>query len=857
MKLVESELCVGELVKTVPMLVLRATMDSDKNFGLNLRCLLFSRVILSGKGSSEESFDASIFNKETVIKTATMTSKQDSAIVFKQANPTRWQTKAMAAHLACCCFSEILKAAGSEQSERLKSRHFNVALATSFCEEECKHAREQNGVLPQSILAFHLQELVTSSCMASVASLDQSELVSVQESSLHYLMLVIEAFSLIPDPDMPGSDLLHQYSQQVYSVVKHALSSTNEVQTEGAFRVFVVGCETVSAIFKERMATEAPVLKRLVRPIVPQPDEISFGTVLEKSSEPPFAGVGYSNMIKRAKIAYSGDLLFGGVPEEKELLKGIAADLVKDRAAFGAECGMLALEGAKLLRSQNFSLAGVKDHSADDGEIVFSCGEYHADATAMQFAASSWASCARGALTALSWAVGESEEGIEREERCKWMNAIGKLVLSGCEDSIKCLSEKYCPESSAIFAIDAERVAIESLCGLGILIQNSESHVIDLIAVGNSAKMLQQSVVEPMLTTSDAKWSDGVVKQICQLYHDFSALLLSLKDTDDDCKGMLFSYVLRPLDLIQQGKLGSNRVSLVANIINASQNGAVLLVKNGLVPESLVKSLVEFIAGTILQTKDEFSLGLHTSAKALLLECVVQPSVPVSEKKRVALQMAQAGQWDVWAVVYKSNEGDSDDRESLGVLRQSLASAVGADAHLAAFAAVSHVVNGTSAERLALIVVGVGSEIMGLLHYYGTLASAMAQKEEAAKRQICFAESIKVALLFYQQLLAEDFLAQFLFTVFQSLLAVLRFNGLPHHPSGQEKGDATLGRLVAQTVLHVARTSPDAFKGCMASVSDQDRALLEFAVRGEMTGYAQSQGQAPAKKKLNLKSFKK
>jgi hypothetical protein len=93
--------------------------------------------------------------------------------------------------------------------------------------------------------------------------------------------------------------------------------------------------------------------------------------------------------------------------------------------------------------------------------------------------------------------------------------------------------------------------------------------------------------------------------------------------------------------------------------------------------------------------------------------------------------------------------------------------------------------------------------------------------------------------------------------LFETLLAILRFNGLPNHPSPQSDGDEALGRMSAQSILHIARTTLVPFKASMASLSDHDRGLLEFAVRAEMTGYVVQGQAAPVKKKLNMGSFKK
>jgi hypothetical protein len=120
---------------------------------------------------------------------------------------------------------------------------------------------------------------------------------------------------------------------------------------------------------------------------------------------------------------------------------------------------------------------------------------------------------------------------------------------------------------------------------------------------------------------------------------------------------------------------------------------------------------------------------------------------------------------------------------------------------------------------------------------------------------------MKIAMVAYQQLQSDaaedDIVTGFLIVLFESFVAVLRFNGLPNHPPPQSQSDPALGKMCAQATLHAARTHPTPFKTCMASMAEHDRAVLEFAVRGEMSGYATSAAPAPVKKKISLAGFKK
>ena len=120
---------------------------------------------------------------------------------------------------------------------------------------------------------------------------------------------------------------------------------------------------------------------------------------------------------------------------------------------------------------------------------------------------------------------------------------------------------------------------------------------------------------------------------------------------------------------------------------------------------------------------------------------------------------------------------------------------------------------------------------------------------------------MKIALASYKQYSAdfpEEDMTEFLAALFEVFIDVLRFNGLPNPPPPQGAlSDPSIGRMCAQAITHVARTTPVPFKSSMGCMSEHDRVILEFAVRGEMSGYAVASAPVPVKKKLSLKGFKK
>jgi hypothetical protein len=153
---------------------------------------------------------------------------------------------------------------------------------------------------------------------------------------------------------------------------------------------------------------------------------------------------------------------------------------------------------------------------------------------------------------------------------------------------------------------------------------------------------------------------------------------------------------------------------------------------------------------------------------------------------------------------------------------------------------------------------GVGAEVLSFFNMYGA-QPAVSRAAQARRTTVC-ADAMKIVLLAFQQLLAdttpEPVFVAFLMVTFEYMLMILRYNGLPNHPPPRAESDPALGRMTAQAIVHIARTSPLNFKATLGSMTETNRAALEFAVRAEMTGYANATAQAQPKK-ISLKGFKK
>ena len=93
----------------------------------------------------------------------------------------------------------------------------------------------------------------------------------------------------------------------------------------------------------------------------------------------------------------------------------------------------------------------------------------------------------------------------------------------------------------------------------------------------------------------------------------------------------------------------------------------------------------------------------------------------------------------------------------------------------------------------------------------------------------------------------------FILTLFEVLVESISFNGMPNYPAGKVGGDESIGKMCAQVFVHVARSSPILFKSTVTMMSMESRAVLESAVRADMSGYAAPK--LETKKKISLKGF--
>jgi hypothetical protein len=837
-----------------PKLLLSLVASDSCDDDCCLRWILLSRAVLSGPRavSGEASEAITHYTIENVATKALDQSESDVAVVFAAGNPPRTDVKATAAQMLALSLGKLLTNHKSRDGGLDKSDQFSYFEAKKTCQKLLKVSRDTDSALPCSRLVFHLQELVTTVCMSTSASLDHSELYSVQEPSAYVLAKVIQCFSRMEDPEVPDTRLLEQYAQQIFSSVKHAVSSADENSSERAIRVFHAGCDALCSIVEEELSTEVAVLKRLMRSIVTPLSDVQFVPFYDGKSLLATGKVSLSDIKLVCQVAAVGQFFFKFDAEASlEHVLQARKDILKTEVGLSTHFALVAMEGARLLAANNLTLVGrsALEKGAtvgpEEGGIFFD-NDCDMSEIAKSITIRSWSSCCRSAIHALTELSTSDSEADETKNIEAWTEAMACLAIEGAEDGLTVLHDS---ESYGGFGLDMLEIVSECLSGVVVLVKRKGALVMRMKSkLEHLLGSLCEKVVVPCLDGSLAVADLRAVETTCKLLQAVAEANLRIS------QAAVVTALLTPLQYLEDGKIKSENHSACL-LLKAALTGVASVISHADTQASFVKSVLALVLKHVFHVTPVFPDFIMEASKALLVECFRHKTTTRVERSRLAAQLVETNEWGVWAVAFTADGGSATsgslDKVSAELVDES------SRQQLKALAAVLTVAQSSPppSETIVRLMHGVGSSVMQVIYMYGT-----GKASDTTKAQEACAGAMKVLLISFMQLtssgVAESEFAEFLNAIFGVFLAVIRYNGLPNHPSRQPEGDANLGRLCTQAILHIARTAPAAFKSCVASLAPHDRALLEFAVRGEMTGY-QVQGGGQEKKKLNLKSFKK
>jgi hypothetical protein len=555
------------------------------------------------------------------------------------------------------------------------------------------------------------------------------------------------------------------------------------------------------------------------------------------------------------------------------------SSLVKYKnSSVGVHAAALAIDGARLLLRSNSNLCGQPMGKAivqgeNDSNSFFSFRNIlDIDDYSKAALSKTWASSANSSCELLFDAMdsGDTSE-IEAKVCLDWLELLIPLLLRGLYDAIETMSQKSSSQDTVSWAgeVDAYEVACCCLSGLSTLAKSSSLQRVDTKwkqEIETATGQIYKFIFLPVLRENKhrrAKRNEkyniegivNVVAKSCELFKTFSTSI-SFEEKSDSSK--FLAILLRPLDLLEKKEVSLTN-NFVATIVGACMKSVAGIIRMPTSPSALVKAMLSFGISLTSQTEQAIEL-VSSAAQELLEECLKHKSATMAELVVVTSRLAKQRNWTVWLSVVKIKDGIAAE-ESLLEIEKALLNPSGVDEQLKALGSIACLVQNSPPPNplTGRILSALGAEVLSVFEGYGTLSDQAVELQ--SKRVAACADCMKIALASYQQFSA-DFsdgdTTEFLVMLFEAFNAVLRFNGLPNHPPPQGAlSDSSIGRMCAQAITHIARTTPVPFKASMGGMSAQDRTILEFAVRGEMSGYAVAAAPAPVKKKLSLKGFKK
>lgn len=365
-----------EIVFTIQTLLsLEKSLDTDSNHKRLLHWLLMSTTIASGNASRNKSFDPSSDNEITrndVERYVKYLASLDAIGVNPHLSPSRWQVKAHAIELGYLAFAEIQKCCetnGGKVDEN--SPHFNLVFARNYCSRLCREASNDISKTG-SYIALHLQDLLSSACISSVATSENAELSSVQSGGIKLLVLLLQIFGDTLDPDVLGSKtlILQQYSSQTVSSVRHVIA-TNDTESDSTVNhqmhdeLFLSGCEAAGLIFKKELVMDPIVFRRVIRPLIP-PSKSNFTQVTHfpQTKDDVKSFISYfssSSQGTSSQIYLLGSILtlsklftwasMGDLPES--LMEPIFEEMKKHVNYIATYAGALALDAVRIIETNN------------------------------------------------------------------------------------------------------------------------------------------------------------------------------------------------------------------------------------------------------------------------------------------------------------------------------------------------------------------------------------------------------------------------------------------------------------------------------------------------------------------------
>jgi hypothetical protein len=678
---------------------------------------------------------------------------------------------------------------------------------------------------------------------------------------MHLIRQIVECFGDVPDPDQHALPLLNDDIPQLSAAIKHALCAPEDNKGEKTCRLFFSGCQALQSFMKMRITNDKAVLKRIFRPVVPE-NLPMFASHEKLPISVITASSGYEEVysdIRANLLLHLGQLLtLGNVPASEVHLWTLVH---VDKSVLGAHAASLAIDGARFVLNEGLSFGGRKsegDLRLGKFDPCYLTSWTEIDDSVKAALVCKWSKLAAIAVSFLTQAL-ESSDDTEKVE--SWLRAIVPFLFAGFEEAIWARNTGRGEHSSTDWgnSINAAEVATGCLTGIAALSANPKTLALDSewqSQVESSLSAISKSIFEPILS---GKSKLHYLESEMELIETSCALLLHLTKngtTKPDEDSSLQYAILRPLSIfLGEGVSIASRESSM--IVSTCLTAAAKMYSRQSAPANLAQALMNVTL--------KISAGKHLPSEVqaanrdLLRECLSGDTMTIMEHSEIALRLAESEDWEGWSVAVKAREGAAA-QASLNVVQENLLACINVEGRMPLLRSLQVLLQASPppSDFVGRIVSSTIPEALVVFQAYATFN--VPADLRVHRSSVC-ADGMKIALVAIQQLSndgsTEDDIAQFLHSLFHALIASIRYNGLPNSPIPHPgSSDPAIGRMCAQAITHIARVAAAPFKSCMALMHETDRAVLEFAVRAEMSGYISATTEA-ASKKLSLKGFKK
>ena len=834
-------------------------LDEERSSQALARWVLLCRPLIIG--NTEQGIDnddddcvGANFTRAGATLVAASMARADTSTIFGVSNSCRWQVRCQASRLAASALHGL-------SANISGSAHFDPCLAVKSLQN-----MEEIGGRPLPYLAFQLTELLSAASTAVVATVDKSELRHVQGGGISLLREIVSDFGAIRDPDEPGASILQQFSSQILSATKHAITAADGEPVDVSYSLLVAGCETLEMIMKKGLITDLILFKRMIRPILPAAGDLPFaeyGTseivnALRPKSSNAFVdrrSLLVPRLVKLSCMARIRDMI-----ENQILSESISSYFIEKTKPFeiGIHSAAAAIDGARLLQLENHCMCAsgatisVTESQLDDQVETPKPGLLFAHITDIdnltKALLSLWAPCAFHAALLLSKHTTLADENT-RNVCLAWIEKLLPVLLVGFKDSSRVINQNTRTPVALESAVETMKFCLHGLRSLFATDPCVKCHG----ELPSIITILSDSVVMPSLSRKPEGISVLIFEELlmegCKFIH-----AVTLLDVDDAVNSCLLLALLTPLDAVQQGTI-TFKSKHVPWVVVSFMKTLAFVIKKVSPKNSLVKAMLQLSLDFLY--KSNIPDTVRVGAETLLAACFETDSITLANQQTLARDLAMQGHWDAWCIIC----GQSEDalKKSIGIVAVALQDLSNIEMHLGAIAALKTILLAATipSPTINIIMQGAGAQVIGLFKAYGTQTYPYTGAE-IHRHSVC-SDSMKILMVSYNQLISGDhmLLTSFVTLVFECWVAIIQFNGLPNQSTPQHGADAMLGKISAQAIMHVARTTPTVFKVSMGDLSDHARSILEFAVRSDMSGYAINSMQVPMKKKIDLTSFKK